>query len=146
MPDTAPLDDPLITTFGRLLEVYSRLEQSLAREMGVTAGLPLTWFEVLIRLARSPGGQLTMGALSSQLALTTGGMTRLIDRISQAGLVERRPCPGDRRVLFAAITGDGHRVLEAAAQTHLASLRVVFTGFTPDDLATLDVLLDRLRP
>ena len=142
----SPLDDPLITTFGRLVEVCNRLELDLAREMESAADLPLTWFEVLLRLARSPGGQLTMGALSSQLGLTTGGMTRLVDRISAAGYVERRPCADDRRVWFAAITGQGRGALARAATTHLASLRKAFSPFTPDDLTALDQLLDRLRP
>ena len=146
MTDASPLDDPLITTFGRLVEVFSRLELVVAHDMEATADLPLTWFEVLLRLARCPDGQLTMGALSSQLALTTGGMTRLVDRISAAGYVERRACPDDRRVWFAAITGEGHRVLARAATTHLASLRKAFAPFTPDDLTALDLLLDRLRP
>jgi MarR family 2-MHQ and catechol resistance regulon transcriptional repressor len=142
----SPLDDPLISTFGRLVEVYSRLEQDLGRELESRAGLPLTWFEVLLRLSRSPGGQLTMGALSGQLALTSGGMTRLVDRVSAAGYVERRPCPSDRRVQFAAITDAGRQILQDAAEVHAASLRRALAPLQPHELASLDALLDRIRP
>jgi MarR family 2-MHQ and catechol resistance regulon transcriptional repressor len=142
----SPLDDPLISTFGRLLEVYSRLEHDLGRDLETRTGLPLTWFEVLLRLSRSPGGQLTMGALSSQLALTSGGMTRLVDRVSAAGYVERRPCPSDRRVQFAAITGAGRHMLQEAAEVHAASLRRAFAPLQAHELASLDALLDRIRP
>src|SRR6266566_4294174 len=81
VPATNPIDDRLITTFGWLVEAYSRLERLLGPAMHAEAGLPHVWFEVLVRLARSPGGQLTMSALADQVVLTTGGVTRLIDRI-----------------------------------------------------------------
>jgi DNA-binding MarR family transcriptional regulator len=143
--DSNPVDDRLITTFGRLVEAYSRLERRLGPAIQAEAGLPHVWFEVLIRLARSADGQLTMGALADEIALTTGGVTRLVDRIEAAGYVERRPCPTDRRVAYAAITDTGRAVLNQAAAAHARSLRKVFAGFDDADLATLDDLLDRLR-
>ncbi len=85
------IDDPLITTFGRLLEAFSGMERRLARTLEAEADLPLTWFEVLLRVARSPEERLMMSELSSQLALTTGGVTRLVDRIVEAGYLERMP-------------------------------------------------------
>jgi DNA-binding MarR family transcriptional regulator len=137
--------DPLVTTFGRLLEATHRLEDRLGRDLEATSSLPLTWFEVLLRLSRSPSGELTMGELSEQLALTSGGVTRLVDRMSAAGYVERRPCATDRRVLFTAITPEGRAVLTPALRSHAAALRSVFAGFTAADLDRLDSLLDRLR-
>ncbi|MFC7344995.1 MarR family winged helix-turn-helix transcriptional regulator [Saccharopolyspora griseoalba] len=140
-----PLDDRLVTTFGRLIEAYSRLEQRLGPAMEADTGLPLTWFEVLIRLARSPERQLTMGALAEEIALTTGGVTRLVDRMEKAGYVERLPCPGDRRVSYAAITSTGREILDRAAAQHARELGAAFADFTEQDLDALDGLLDRLR-
>jgi MarR family transcriptional regulator, 2-MHQ and catechol-resistance regulon repressor len=145
MPRTASLDDPLVTTFGRLLEATHRLEDRLGRELEARHDLPLTWFEVLLRLSRSDEGLLTMGELSEQLTLTTGGVTRLVDRMAAAGHVERRPCPTDRRVLYAGITAAGRAALAPALSDHAAALREVFDGFSSADLARLDSLLDRLR-
>ncbi len=145
MPRNRTLDDPLVTTFGRLLEATHRLEDLLGRDLAATSDLPLTWFEVLLRLSRSDDGELTMGELSEQLALTTGGVTRLIDRMSAAGYVERRPCATDRRVLFTALTPEGRAVLAPALRGHVAALRGVFDGFSTTDLTRLDTLLDRLR-
>ena len=85
MSSPNPIDDRLITTFGRLLEASSRLEQWLGAALQAEVGLPHIWFEVLIRLARSAEGHLTMSALADQIALTTSGITRLIDRIQTAG-------------------------------------------------------------
>jgi MarR family transcriptional regulator, 2-MHQ and catechol-resistance regulon repressor len=145
VPLISARDDALISTFGRLAEVQSRLERRLGRDLEGRFGLPHAWFEVLIRLSRSEEGQLTMGALADQVTLTTGGVTRLIDRMETAGLVERLPCPTDRRVSYAAITEGGRAKLDEAAGTHAANLRVVFEGFSATDLATFDELLDRLR-
>ena len=138
-------DDDLITTFGRLVEVQGRLERRLGAELEARFGLPHAWFEVLVRLARSDGGQLTMSTLAEQVTLTTGGVTRLIDRMESAGLVERVPCRNDRRVSYAAITPVGRTRLADASTVVAANLRAVFDGFSGTELATLDTLLDRLR-
>jgi MarR family transcriptional regulator, 2-MHQ and catechol-resistance regulon repressor len=138
-------DDALITTFGRLVEVHGRLERRLGADLEARVGLPHAWFEVLVRLSRSEEGQLTMGALAQQVTLTTGGVTRLVDRMEAAGLVERLPCRTDRRVSYAGITAAGRDKLEQAAVIVAAHLRSVFDGFTAEERTTLDTLLDRLR-
>ena len=145
MPSTAVPDDALISTFGRLVEVQGRLERRLGADLEARCGLPHAWFEVLVRLARSENGQLTMGALADQVTLTTGGVTRLVDRMDAAGYVERLPCPTDRRVAYAAITRAGRKKLAEASEVHGANLREVFAGFSDRELTVLDRLLDRLR-
>ena len=145
MPDATVEDDALISTFGRLVEVQSRLERRLGADLEARCGLPHAWFEVLLRLARSDDGQLMMSALAEQVTLTNGGITRLVDRMEAAGLVERRPCRSDRRVSYAAITPGGRRKLTEAADVHAANLRTVFAGFSERELRVLDRLLDRLR-
>ncbi|MEW2492730.1 MarR family winged helix-turn-helix transcriptional regulator [Streptomyces nodosus] len=145
MPSSDPISHPLITTFGRLSEAHSHLERRLGTAMLKEVGLPHVWFEVLLRLARAEEGQLTMSTLAEQIALTTGGVTRLIDRIQAAGYVERCYCAKDRRIAYAAITDAGHDILTRAAAGHLRQLRDTFAPFSEDDLTTLDTLLDRLR-
>ncbi|GII54219.1 hypothetical protein Pth03_26080 [Planotetraspora thailandica] len=145
MTSSSAIDDPLITTFGRLFEASSRLERWLGQALESRYGLPHVWFEVLIRLARSDEGQMTMGNLAEQITLTTGGVTRLVDGMQAARYVERRPCPTDRRVSYAAITDTGRAKLDEALQGHAMDLRRVFADFGEQDLATLDGLLDRLR-
>jgi MarR family 2-MHQ and catechol resistance regulon transcriptional repressor len=140
-----PLDDPLLTTFGNLIEVSSRLQRSLGQVLDEGVALPLGWFEVLLRLSRSDGGQLAMGVLADQIVLTTGGVTRLVDRMETAGYVERRPCPSDRRVLYAGITTAGSAKLAEAAGVHAEGLRPAFGVFSVRELATFDRLLTKLR-
>jgi MarR family 2-MHQ and catechol resistance regulon transcriptional repressor len=138
-------DDALITTFGRLLEVQSRLERQLGAELEARCNLPHAWFEVLVRLGRSEGGRLTMSSLAEQISLTTGGVTRLIDRMDSAGYVQRVPCPTDRRVTYATLTATGRAKLDEAAEIHARSLRSIFDGFSDEDRRAFDELLDRLR-
>lgn len=79
-----------------------------------------------------------MGVLAQQVSLASGGITKLLDRMIEAGLVQRVPCPTDRRVAFAALTAKGQGVLRQAKWVHARDLRQVFTGFSDDDLRTLD--------
>ena len=138
-------DDRLITTFGRLVEAHAAVTRRTGRSLEQRCGLPQSWFEVLLRISRADGGQVSMGGLAQQVALTTGGITRLLDRMIDADLVQRVPCPTDRRVLFAALTDDGRAKLDEAAAVHVVDLRAAFAGFTKRDLDSLDGLLDRLR-
>lgn len=140
-----PLSDPLLTTFGYLIEVSGRLQRSLGQVLDERVTLPIGWLEVLLRLSRIEDGQLAMGVLAEQIVLTTGGVTRLIDRMEKAGYVERRPCPDDRRVLYAGITEAGSVKLHEAAGVHVEGLRQAFGVFTTKELATFDRLLAKLK-
>ena len=140
-----PRDNALISTFGRLLEVQSRLERRLGADLEARCNLPHAWFEVLLRLGRSEDDRLTMGSLAEQVSLTSGGVTRLVDRLQAAGYVERLPCPSDRRVSYAALTPAGRAELDKAVPVVTANLRTVFADFGVDDRSRLDDLLDRLR-
>lgn len=145
MPSVSAADDALISTFGRLVEAHSALSRQLGRALERECGVAHSSFEVLLRISRSEGGQISMSSLAQQVALTSGGITRLLDRLIEAGYVRRVPCPTDRRVQFAALTPAGRSKLEQAAATHARNLRRVFDGFTTRDLETFDRLLDRLR-
>lgn len=145
MAEDSAVDDPLITSWGRLVEAYNRHERRLGRSLEEASGVPLAWFEVLLRLARADGGQLSMSALAGQVALTTGGITRLLDRMITAGYVERRTSSTDRRVALASLTPAGREKIEEAAAVHVRDLREVFAPFGPGERRSLDGLLDRLR-
>lgn len=137
--------DPLISSFGRLVVTHRALERRLGRDLERTTGLSLTWLEVLLRLANAPNGELTMGDLARTMHLTSGGATRVVDRMIAAGEVERRPCRDDRRVLYARLTLRGEARAEQAASAHAESLRAAYAELTREEIAVLDNLLDRLR-
>lgn len=146
MDMTGPTGDDLVTTVGRLMEVSSALDRHLGRSLEERCGISHSWFEVLLRVSREPDGRMSMGALAEQIVLTSGGVTRLVDRILVAGYLQRLPCTADRRVSYAAITPEGREKLQEALEVHVDNLQGVFAGFSRDDLGKLDRLLDRMRP
>lgn len=145
-PPLRGIDDPAITTYGRLLEVTRRLERTFARTITERCGMPGPRFELLLRLARSPGEQLTMSELADQLGVTSGGATRLVDRVAEDGLVTRRGCSTDRRVHHVALTDAGRRILEEVLDEHRADLaRELHARLAAPERDHLDELLDLLR-
>src|SRR2546428_8684130 len=83
--------------------VITRVEQALA-----AAGLPpLAWYDVLWAVRESPQRRARLGELAARLTISRGGMTKLVDRLEQAGLLRREPTPNDRRGAYAVLTAAG---------------------------------------
>ena len=138
--------DERLTAFGLLLEAHARLVRVLGDELERACGIPLIWYEVLLRIARSPGGHKTMSELAREVSLTSGGLTRLADRLEAAGLVARVACPSDRRVSWLRLTDAGQAKLDEATAVHVEGVEQHFTGRLSDrELATVVKVLDRLR-
>jgi MarR family transcriptional regulator, 2-MHQ and catechol-resistance regulon repressor len=144
------LNDPRITAIGLFAEAYTSLMARFTEHLAEHDLAPIE-FEVVIRLARSPEGQLRMTDLSAQTSLTTSGVTRVVDRLERDGLVCRRACPTDRRSSYAVITATGRERLLAALPAHLDLIEQWFTGrLTPEQLDTtlgaLRTIRDAVRP
>lgn len=140
------VDDERITLMGLLVESHARLTRVLGDELEATCGLPLTWYDVMIRLGRSPEGHLTMSRLAGEVSLTSGGITRLVDRMVAAGYLERSGCPTDRRSVFVALTPEGSRKLEEATVRHLEGLdRHLLGPLDETDRVSLAAALRKLR-
>ena len=138
-------DDAAVHAFGVTLEALARLNNVFDRSLRQSVGISQTWFEALLRIERS-GGQMTMGELGDQIALSSGGVTRLVDRLCTEQLVERRSCPEDRRVHYVAITEQGRDTLQEALDVHLEDLREEFVGrLSGDELRIVTEVMDRLR-
>lgn len=128
------LDDDRLTTMGLLIETYTGLVAKIAPQLD-EHGLSFAEFDVLLRLGRTPGGRLRMSDLAAQVELSTSGVTRLVDRLEAALLVERAACVTDRRGAYAVITTEGLERLEKALPGHIEVLDSWFFGL----LSTSDV-------
>jgi DNA-binding MarR family transcriptional regulator len=121
--------------------VIARIERDLHRR-GLT---PLTWYDVLIELVYAPDNRLRLNELADAVALSRSGLTRLVDRLEQAGLLRREPHPHDRRGAYAVLTEAGW---EAVASTRPAYLRDIAAFFashlTDDDVQVLSAALQRV--
>jgi DNA-binding MarR family transcriptional regulator len=117
---------------GALLD--RRLDQQLRQE----AGLSHAQYEILVRLAAAPGGELRMSDLAGALYTTRSGLTDQITRLEKAGLVRRRSWPGDVRGVVAGLTGAGRQRLARAAPGHVAAVReLLIDVLTAGQLAAL---------
>lgn len=126
-------------TAGGLLN--RRLEQQLERD----AGLSHPQYEILVRLADAPGGELRMSELAAALLDSKSKLTYQIDRLEHAGLVRRRSCPTDMRAVYAVLTDTGREALERAAPGHVAAVRELFIDvLTPEQLAAIAEGLERV--
>jgi len=106
------LDSELVTRVGLLLEVASSLERRLDANLRGAIGLPVSSHEVLIRLERTPGHRKPLVELGRELAITTGGVTRLIDRLERDGLVPLDAHAADLEAVFAALSAEEQRALD----------------------------------
>ena len=112
-------DHELILAFGRLQGAANRLEYILGRALEVECGISHLVFEVLLILGRASEPGLPMRAVAQEQVLTTGGATRLVDRMETAGLVTRVESPDDRRGKLVRLTPLGEETAVRAARVHL---------------------------
>jgi len=109
----------------RFLRAHSEVNAALERDLIEKHDLKLAWFDVLAQLDAG-GGRLRMTELAERILFSASGLTRLVDRLEKAGLVEREPCADDRRGFWARITPTGSARLADAKRTHFRGLHEHF--------------------
>jgi DNA-binding MarR family transcriptional regulator len=109
-----------------LIGVTTGVLAVLDAELRAEHGLSLGEYEVLARLSDEPEHSLRMTDLAGRLRLSPSGITRRIDGLVRAGLVERRQCPSDRRGSNAVLTDAGMKRLREAAPAHVRGVRAHF--------------------
>jgi DNA-binding MarR family transcriptional regulator len=141
-----PQEAPWMTLVGLVFETADGLRRALVPGVESELGLGGLAFEVLVRLARTPGARLRMTDLAAQTGLTPGGLTRVVDRLAEAGLVCREACDGDRRGLFTALTPTGQARTAEVLRHHEREVETLTAGTLDGvDTETLISLLRRLR-
>ncbi|WP_037672761.1 MarR family winged helix-turn-helix transcriptional regulator [Streptomyces griseus] len=139
-------NSPLVHDFGLLLKAATRLEQRIDTALRRECGVSHTMFEVLIRLCRQPDEEVSQRRLADDLTLTSSGITRLVDRMEEAGLVRRVPSPGDRRSVLVDSTDHGRTVFLQAAAVHADLVERYFVAPVPhDDHGRLTASLSRIH-
>ena len=119
--DEGRLDDERLTVMGLLSEIWASLTGRTAAHLA-EFGLAPAEFEVCLRLARSPEGLLRMSDLAAQTTLTSSGITRVVDRLVERGLVTRQACAHDRRTTYAVISDSGRQLLARVLPGHVEIL------------------------
>lgn len=127
------------------------LPDRLSRELQDEAGISLADYEILVHLSESPQRRVRMSELADLTLSSRSRLSHQIDRMSNAGLVDRQPCSEDRRGSFAVLTQDGYDFLVTTAPAHVASVRAHLVDvLTPEEFDVLGRICtkvaDRLRP
>ena len=104
------------------VETNADLMAALERDLAPT-GLNLGDYQVLVFLSEAHERSLRMCDLAGRLQLSPSGLTRRLDGLVRANLVERRRSASDRRVMLPALTSKGLRALEDSAPVHVVSVR-----------------------
>src|SRR6476620_8016543 len=130
-----------------LLRVHTALVKALDAELTAEHDLPLSSYEVLITLESAPDHKRRMAELADSVLLSRSGMTRLVDRLVDHGLIERDHCTDDGRGCFAVLTEKGADVLATARPTHLDGVRERFLRhFSSEELVVLAEMWNRVLP
>jgi len=120
--------------------VTDRVQKAL-----VAADLPpLSWFEMLSAVKRSPTGRPRMSELAEWLTLSRGGITKLVDRLQDAGYLQRVSCAEDRRALQAELTAAGERMLEEMQSVYEAELQRHLVMLSPEEAELITAALQKV--
>ena len=110
--NTAAIGDEQLAAWRAFLRAHSAMLRRIGRDLDEAGLPPLAWYDVLAALRDAPDGQLRQVELAERVLLSTSGLSRLLDRIVDRGLVERKSCPSDRRAFFVCLTDAGREMLE----------------------------------
>lgn len=114
------------------------LPDRLSRDLQATHGLTGTDYQILVELSERDDRQMRMSALADRTLLSRSRLSHQIDRMAQAGLVERRVCQQDGRGMYAVLTEEGWQTLVSAAPDHVESVRRhLMDVLTPEEFEVL---------
>ena len=145
------LDRDQLAAWVRLVAVLELLPGVLDGQLRRDADLMHFEYFVLAMLSQAPDRTLRMTELARQTNATLPRLSHVVRRLEERGLVERFPCPENRRATNARLTQQGLAKVQAAAPGHVANVRHhVIDALTPEQIAELatigDALLGRLDP
>lgn len=137
------MDEPdPVRVWLRFVRLQQRLSNAVASQLRAI-GLSIPQFDVISTLTEREG--ITQGELAQRLYVTKGNVSGLVDRLVEAGLVERRPIPGDRRSHALHLTDEGRAQAERGIATQKAYVARTLGRMDKADIAELDRILRAWR-
>jgi DNA-binding MarR family transcriptional regulator len=108
------------------LTAHAVLVEKVEARLAAAGLAPLSWYDVLWALERAENRRLRMSELADMTVLTRSNLTRLVDRLEEAGLVARERAEEDRRGAFAVITADGRALRRKMWPVYAAAIKALF--------------------
>ena len=138
MSQTRWLTEDEQRTWRAYLAATRRVFDELDRELQRDAGLPHTYYTILVALSEAPDRTLRMSQLAEACGSSRSRLSHAVARLEENGWVRRQSCPSDRRGALATLTDEGFAVLAAAASGHVDGVRRhLFDRLTPDQVDQL---------
>ncbi|MGI8760664.1 MAG: MarR family winged helix-turn-helix transcriptional regulator [Jatrophihabitantaceae bacterium] len=130
-------DEELVAQWELIVRAVSRTQLRVVQKIR-ESGLPAQSFGALHLLLSSTDHRLPMSRLARELSITSGGFTKMADRLGRDGLIDRRSSAGDRRVVYATLTEHGLQLAREMESLYAAALRErVLDVLSPDSLGAL---------
>lgn len=117
-----------VSAWAALLRCHAALVPVLSRQVQREVGLPLSWYDVLLELRAADARRLRLQELGERVVLSRSRVSRVVDEMTDAGLVRREPDPQDGRAAFATLTEDGEATFRRAAPVYMAAIDRHFTS------------------
>ena len=128
-----------------LVQMTSRLDARLNRELQQSSGLSLADYDVLVLLTEAPDGRLRMFEIADDLQWEQSRLSHHVARMQRRGLVAREECTSDKRGAFVVLTDAGRDAIEKAAPGHVDTVRrLVFDGLSKEQVTTLESFVSRV--
>ncbi len=138
-------NDPRVLVFGRLLGAANRLEYLLGRDLEQGFGISHSIFELLLLAARAGDEGLPVRDIAQARVLTSGGATRLVQRATALGLVDRQNSISDARIQLIRLTDHGEGVLLRASTRHAENIeKYMLNLLTPTEAKVLGSALKKV--
>lgn len=138
MAHTRWLNDDEQRTWRAFLAANRLLLDTLDRQLQHEAGIPHTYYEILVRLSEVPDRALRMSQLAVSSMSSRSRLSHAVARLEETGWVRRRECPTDRRGAVCELTDAGFAALQAAAPGHVEAVRAnLFDQLTPEQVIAL---------
>ena len=128
--------DP-VSQWGLVIEGFHVTNTKLHKAIAEAFSLDAAESETLLRLTRSPDHRMPMAALARETAFSTGGFTKIADRLAKRGLVERNPCADDRRVVFLTLTSSGSELADKLQRLVAGIVQEIYIDVLGADRATM---------
>jgi DNA-binding MarR family transcriptional regulator len=139
------LDEREQRAWRAFLAASRQLLDRLDRELQRDAGMPHTYYEILVRLSEAPQRRMRMSELADAMLASRSRLSHAAARLEDAGWLQREDCETDKRGQFAVLTDEGFRVLAAAAPGHVEGVRThLFDALTKAQVGQLTEISEAL--
>jgi DNA-binding MarR family transcriptional regulator len=136
---------PVLDAWVKFMRAHAAITRELSTRLEARHGLTLNDYDVLVQLYFAEDNRLRRVDLARTVLLTASGITRLLDGLERAGLVEKERCASDARVTYAVLTKEGLAKFEEAYETHVRDIEELFgSRLSDEEVRAMSDLLGQL--